>query len=101
MQVADVLVVEVNVNKGAELAVISVEVAAKVWMLGDQPGKGLAYGAALNLHRTLLSGVLPQRGRYVDFDHSLITGCSRMNQRFTRYSYVITLAAEVHPDDVG
>jgi len=62
---------------------------------------GLAYGAALNLHRTLLSGVLPQRRRYVDFDHSLITGCSRMDQRFTRYSYVITLAAEVHPDDVG
>ena len=101
MQVADILVVEVDVNKGAELAVIGVEVAAKVRMLGDQPAKGLAYGAALNLHRTLLSGVLPQRRRYVDFDHSLITGCSWMNQRFTRYSYVITLAAEVHPDDVG
>jgi len=101
LQVADILVVEVDVNKGAELAVIGVEVAAKVRMLGNQPGKGLAYSAALNLHRTLLSGVLPQRRRYVDFDHSLITGCSRMNQRFTRYSYVITLAAEVHPDDVG
>lgn len=79
MQVADIFVVQVNVNKGAEFAIVSIEVAAQVRVLGDQAGKRLTDCAALNLDRPLLTGVLPQWCGYVNFDHSLITGCNWEN----------------------
>ena len=69
LQVADVLVIQVNIHKRTEFAVVGVKMTAQVRMLGNQSGQGFRDGSGLNLDRRLLAGVLTQRSGYVDFRH--------------------------------
>ena len=70
LQVADVFVIQVNVDERTEFAVVGVKMPAQVRVLGNQPGQGFRDGAGLDLDRGLLAGVLAQRGGYVDFCHA-------------------------------
>src|SRR5438270_7412441 len=70
LQVADVFVVEVNVHKGAQLAVLGVEMAAQVGMPGNQAVEGLADIRGADVHRGLLVGVLAERSGDVNLCHS-------------------------------
>src|SRR5690348_13514502 len=49
MQVADVLVVEIKVDEGAQLALISIQVASQVRVLGGESQKRVAHTACPNL----------------------------------------------------
>jgi hypothetical protein len=69
LQVADVLVVQVNIHKRTEFAVVGVKMPTQVRVLGNQSGQGFGDSAGLNLDRRLLAGVLAQRSGYVDFGH--------------------------------
>src|SRR5579859_1754787 len=60
-QIADVVVVEVDVDEGAQLAVGGVEVLAEVGICGDQLGQSLADGVSGNVYGLLASGVGAQR----------------------------------------
>ena len=48
LQVANVLVIQVDVHEGAQLAILGVEMAPQLRMLGDQTGEGIADRAGLN-----------------------------------------------------
>jgi len=72
LQVADVLVVHIYVDEGAEFTVIGIEMAAQVRVLGDEVGKGISHSSRLHVHSSLLAGVLAQRGWDVDLGHSLL-----------------------------
>ncbi len=71
LQIAHVLVIQIDVYKSAQLALVGVKVAAKVRMARHQAGERLANVACLHLHRGLFSSVLPERGGDVDFGHRL------------------------------
>jgi len=58
LQVTNVLIVEVNVNEGAKLAVVGIEVAAEIGMLVYEGGEGVGYRTSLHLDRRLLPGIL-------------------------------------------
>ena len=66
LQIANVLVVKVDVDEGAQLAVIGIKMTAQVRMLGDQVGKGSADGAGLDLNGRLFASVLAQGRRNLD-----------------------------------
>src|ERR1700690_4542572 len=60
LQVADVFVVEVHVDEGAELAVVVIKMTAQVGVLGDESAEGLADGRAADVNSRLFPGVLAQ-----------------------------------------
>src|SRR3990172_3800835 len=69
LQVADVLVVQINVDEAAQLAVVGVEVPAQVAVLGDELLQELPHRLRLQVQRLLLAGVLPERRRDDDLRH--------------------------------
>ncbi len=69
LQVADILVIEVNVDKSAQFAVVGIEMAAQFRMLGDQVRERIADGPAGHLDRSLFARILPQRGWNMDLGH--------------------------------
>src|SRR5882672_9148753 len=71
LQVADIFVVQVDVHESPQFAVVGVKVATQVRMLGDKVGEGFGDRARLDLHRSLLAGILAQRGWNVDLRHAL------------------------------
>jgi hypothetical protein len=58
LEVADIVVVEVNIHKRPQFTFFSVKVAAQVRMPGGQIRQGVTYCAALDLHVRLLASVL-------------------------------------------
>ena len=69
MEVADVFVVQVHVDEGAELAVVVIEVTAQVGVLGDESAKGFADGRAFDFNRGLLASILAKGRGDVDLGH--------------------------------
>ena len=67
LQVADVFVVQVDVDEAAQLALIVVQVRLQAGVLRRQIGQQLADRCAVGLDRVLLIGVRSQRGRDQDF----------------------------------
>ncbi len=59
LQVADVFVVEIEVNEGAQFALVGVEVLAQVGMQRDERIHGFADGRSRNVHGRLFADVLP------------------------------------------
>src|SRR6266496_1716020 len=72
LEVADVLVIHVHVDEGPQFTVIAIQMAAQVGVLGDEVGKGVGHSSRLHLHRSLLAGILAQRGWDVDFRHIVL-----------------------------
>jgi hypothetical protein len=79
LQVADVLVVDVEVDEGAELAVVGVEMAAEFGMLDQQGIHGFSYGYAVHFNRGLLAYVLPQGSGYMNLAHDVRIMMPRRN----------------------
>src|ERR1700687_2003117 len=71
LEIADVLVVKVDIDESAQLPVIRIKMTAQVGMLGDQVRKGAANGASRNFNRRLLASVLAQGGGDLDLGHRL------------------------------
>jgi hypothetical protein len=71
LQVADVFVIQVDIHKRAQFAVFGVKMPPQVRVFRNQSGQGLGDGPSVNLDRRLLTGVLAQRGGYLNFAHSL------------------------------
>jgi len=69
LQIAHIFVVEINIDKGAEFALVSVKMATEIRMLRDQAGQGVANASRLDLHGRLLAGILAQRSRDVNLGH--------------------------------
>src|SRR4029077_5579776 len=59
LQVADVFVIEVDIDESAQFAIVGVEVAAQVRMRGNEAGEGVGDGCTFHLNRGLLPGILP------------------------------------------
>ena len=70
LHVTDVFIVEVDIHKGTQLAVVSVKVPAKIGMLRHHRVQRLTHGSGLHFHRRLLAHVLPQRRWDMDFAHT-------------------------------
>src|SRR5262249_37442098 len=60
LEITHVLVVDIDIHKGAEFAVLCIEMTPQVGMLADQGGKRFAHGCGWKLHRSLLPGILAQ-----------------------------------------
>jgi len=58
LQVAHVVVIEVDIHKGPQFAFLGIKVAVQVWMFSSQAGQSLGDCASLNFHRRLLTSVL-------------------------------------------
>lgn len=70
LQVADILVIYINIDEGPEFTVIGIQMAAQVRVLGDEVGKGISYSSGLHVYGRLLAGVLAQGGWDMDFGHT-------------------------------
>jgi hypothetical protein len=71
LEIANVLIVQVDVDEGAQLPVVGIKMTAQVGMLGDEIGKGGANGTSLNLNRRLLASILAQGSGDLDLGHRL------------------------------
>jgi hypothetical protein len=69
LQVANVFVIQVNIDERAQLAVFSVEMAPEIGMIGDEPAQGFSDGRTFHVNRRLLAGILPQRRGDMDLRH--------------------------------
>ena len=69
LQVTNVFVVQVHIHEGAEFAVVSIEMAAKVGVLSHKPGEGIAHSSSFDFYGRLLASVLAQRRRNMDLGH--------------------------------
>jgi len=58
LQVTHVIIIEVDIHKGAQFTVLGIEVPVQVGMFSGQTGQSLSDSASLNFHRRLLTGVL-------------------------------------------
>ena len=70
LQIAHILIVEINIDERTELAFIGIKMSAQVGMLGNQSAQGFTDGRAADFNRRLLTGILPQRRRNVDLRHA-------------------------------
>ena len=59
LQVADVFVIEVDIDESAQFAIVGVEMPTQVGMPRHETRKRIGDGIALHLYRGLLSGILP------------------------------------------
>src|SRR5439155_17257049 len=65
-QVADVLLVHVDIHEIPEAAVLGKQMASELTVPLDEVVEGLTNALRLDLHRALIARVLPARGRYED-----------------------------------
>ena len=68
-QVADVFVVQIDVDEAAQLAFVGEDLLAQVGVLGGQRGQHFARPSRRHGHRILLPRELPQRRRDQNFGH--------------------------------
>src|SRR5262245_49124195 len=71
LQIANVLVVEIDVHESAQLAFVGEKMTAQIVKDGDKFLQGITDGATADLHHRLLIGILSKRGRNV-YLHVLI-----------------------------
>ena len=71
LQIADVLVIEVDIHKGTQFAFVGIKMAAQLRMLRHEVRQRVADGASLHINRRQLAGILAQGGRDVDLGHRL------------------------------
>src|SRR5260370_21507261 len=89
LQIANILVIYVHVDEGAQLAVIGVEMAAQVAILCCEIGQGFSDGAALNVNRRVFAGILPEWGGNMNLhDRALII--TRMRSASPRIPTITT-----------
>jgi len=69
LQVANVLIIEIQIHEGAQLAIVRIQMPPKLWMLRHQVVHGLTHGRTLHLHRRLFTYILAQRRRDVNLAH--------------------------------
>jgi hypothetical protein len=72
LQIADILVIQINIDKSPQFSVLVVEMPAQVGMLRDQAGKSLGYGSTLNVDSGVFSSVLAKRSWDVNLAHTLL-----------------------------
>src|SRR5689334_9397785 len=63
LQIANILVVEVNIHEAANAAILGIEVLAQVRIGSGKLFQGLANRSGIELHACLLARKLPQSGR--------------------------------------
>ena len=85
-EVADVVVVEVDVDEGPQLALWRIEVLLHRGMRGDERGEAFVHGGAGDRDSFLLVSVGAQRGGDVYF-HGLIIAYRRFPRRALPISY--------------
>ena len=71
LQVADVLVIEVDIHKGTQFAFVRIKMPAQLRMLRHEVRQRVTDCASLHINCRQLASILPQRGRYVDLGHRL------------------------------
>src|SRR5581483_1191995 len=67
LQVADIFVVEVHVDKGTQLTVLGIKMAAQLGMCRGELPEGIPHGAGLHLDGIFLIRILAERSRNQDF----------------------------------
>jgi hypothetical protein len=80
LEMTDVLVVDVHVHEAAQLAVVVVEMTAKVAVLCDERLEQLSNGAAVDFHDILPVGERPERCR----NHDPVSHCLSSRSRPVR-----------------
>ena len=70
LQIADVFIVQVDIDESAELAVVVIEMTSQVGVLGDKSRKGFSDSRTFDFNRRLFPSILPQRRRNVDLWHA-------------------------------
>ncbi len=70
LQVTDVFVVEIDVDESAQFAIIGIEMAAQIGMLGHQFGQRRTDRFGIEFDRGVLSSILSQRRGNVDLSHA-------------------------------
>jgi hypothetical protein len=56
---SDVLIVQVNIHKRTEFALVSIKMPPEVRVLGDQSGQGFGDGPSFHFDCRLFAGILP------------------------------------------
>jgi hypothetical protein len=69
LQIANILVVQINIHKRPQLAFIGIKMTTQIGMLRNQATQGLPDIAPLDLNSRLLARILPQRRRNMDLWH--------------------------------
>ncbi len=92
LEIADVFVIQVDVNETADFPVFGKEVPAQVSVARRDPRKRLSYGLRLDFYRILLPRILPQRSGNNDFN-----GHRELYTSISGGPFSPTLASLMHP----